>query len=185
MPALAKVKYEVFAQEIAKGRSAADAYVIAGYRPSAQNAGNLRNKKEILLRVKELMDERDQIYGQSTAKAIESAALTKTWVITHLMENALTCLGKQTVKVVVDGAEIETYDRNPNAANRALELLGRELNMFVERVEHGSAGEFARMTEDELSQDLLNQAGKLGIEPAALQHLLTYQPKDEPEPDAE
>jgi hypothetical protein len=51
----------------------------------------------------------------------------------------------------------------------------------IQRIEHGGVGEFSRMTEAELSQDLLSQAGKLGIEPAALQHLLTYQPKDEPE----
>jgi phage terminase small subunit len=179
MPALAKVRYEVFAQEIAKGRSAADAYVVAGYRPSAQNAGNLRNKKEILLRVKELMEEREHIHAQSTADAIQSASLTKAWVITHLMENALTCLGKQSVKVMVDGASIETYDRNPGAANRALELLGRELNMFIERHEVGGAGEFARMTDAELEKDLLSQAEKLGLDPALVQPLLTYRPKDD------
>lgn len=55
----------------------------------------------------------------------------------------------------------------------------------LQQHEHGGPGEFSRMTEDELSQDLLSQAEKLGIEPAALQHLLTYQPKDEPEGEAE
>lgn len=190
MPALKKVKYEVFAQEIAKGRSALDAYAIAGYRPSPSAAGNLRKKTEIMLRVSELMAERDHVYAQSTAEAIQSASLTKAWVITHLMENALTCLGKVPVKVSMpDGMVIETYERNPPAANRALELLGRELNMFIEKVEVGDPGEFARMSEAELEQDLLSQAEKLGIEPAALQHLLTYQPKEaesvEDEGDAE
>jgi phage terminase small subunit len=183
MPALKKVKYEVFAQEIAKGRSALDAYAIAGYRPSPSAAGNLRKKTEIMLRVSELMSEREQIHAQSTAEAIQSAALTKTWVITHLMENALTCLGKMPVKVSLEGGGVlETYERNPPAANKALELLGREIGMFIERVEVGDPGEFARMTDDELTAQLIETAEKLEIEPSALEHLrITYQPKDEDE----
>jgi phage terminase small subunit len=176
----------MFAQEVAKGRSALDAYTIAGYRPSASSAGNLRNKKEIVERVSELMAAREHIHAQATAEAIQSTALTKAWVITHLMENALTCLGKQPVKVSLpDGNVIETYERNPPAANRALELLGRELNMFIEKHEVGGVGEFARMSDQELNQDLIESAGKLGIEPQALQHLLTYQPAKDEDGEAE
>lgn len=64
----------------------------------------------------------------------------------------------------------------------ALVDLGKHFGMFIERHEIGDPGEFARMTEAELTQDLLQQAAKLGIEPAALQHLLTYQPKEDDEP---
>ncbi len=180
MPTLKKAKYEVFAQELAKGRSALDAYTIAGYLPNPSSAGKLQKKTEIGQRVRELLEQREHIHAQSTAEAIQSAQLNKTWVIKHLMENALTCLGKAPVRISLDGGGfVETYERNPPAANRALELLGRELNMFIERHEVGEPGEFARMSEAELEQDLLSQAEKLGIEPAALQHLLTYQPKDD------
>jgi hypothetical protein len=175
MPTLKKASYEIFAQEVAKGRSALDAYTIAGYRPSPAAGGKLLKKIEIVQRVRELLAEREQIHAQSTAEAIQSAQLTKTWVITHLMENALTCLGKVPVKVSLEGGGvIETFERNPPAANRALELLGRELNMFIERHEVGEPGEFARMSDAELSQALLEQAEKLEIE--LPQHLLTYQP---------
>lgn len=65
----------------------------------------------------------------------------------------------------------------------ALVDLGKHFGMFIERHEVGGVGEFARMTEAELNQDLLSQAEKLGIAPTALQHLLTYQPKDDEDQD--
>lgn len=64
----------------------------------------------------------------------------------------------------------------------ALVDLGKHFGMFIERHEVGEPGEFSRMSEAELEQDLLAQADKLGIKPAALQHLLTYQPKEDDEP---
>jgi hypothetical protein len=174
MPILKKAKYEMFAQELAKGHSAAEAYIAAGYRPSHSNAGNLRNKKEIMGRVSELLAERERIHGQSTAKAIQKAQLTKEWVITHLMENALQSLGKAPVKVQQDeaGRSLEIFERNPAAANRALELLGRELNMFIERHEVGDPGEWARMADDDLDKALQEQAKALGLPDTAIDRLL-------------
>jgi phage terminase small subunit len=57
----------------------------------------------------------------------------------------------------------------------ALVDLGKHFGMFIERHEVGEPGEFARMSDAELSQALLEQAEKLEIE--LPQHLLTYQPK--------
>ncbi len=176
-------RHEIYSQELAKGISYDRAYITAGYRPSHANAHTLKNKKDIQGRVQYLLTQREHLHAQSTAKAIEASALTKTWVIENLRENALKCLGKMPINVsLIEGqAPIQEYQYHPTGANRALELLGRELNMFIERHEVGDPGEFARMSEAELEQDLLAQAEKLGIEPAALQHLLTYQPKDEGE----
>ena len=56
----------------------------------------------------------------------------------------------------------------------ALVDLGKHFGMFIERHEIGEPGEFARMSDAELSQALLEQAEKLEIE--LPQHLLTYQP---------
>ena len=64
----------------------------------------------------------------------------------------------------------------------ALVDLGKHFGMFIERHEVGDPGEFARMSDVELEQDLLNQAEKLGIDRAELVHLLTYQPKEDDEP---
>jgi hypothetical protein len=174
MPALKKAKYELFAQELAKGHSAAEAYITAGYRPSHSNAGNLRNKKEILGRVAELLELRDKKHVRATEKAIARTALTKEWVITHLMENALQSLGKAPVKVQKDehGHTLEMFERNPTAANRALELLGRELNMFIERHEVGDPGEFARMSDAELNDMLGQYAKAVGLPDSSVMKLV-------------
>lgn len=54
MPILENQRHELFAQEIAKGKSASEAYVNAGYRPSRKNASRLRTKEGIAARVVEL-----------------------------------------------------------------------------------------------------------------------------------
>jgi phage terminase small subunit len=177
-------RYELFAQAMAQGQSVEKAYTAAGYRPSRAAGHVLRKKIEIQQRVAFLFSERSRVINQSTVEAIEQTALTKKWVIENLRENALKCLGKLPIKVTqTEGMPaIEEFDWQPGPANRALELLGRELNMFIERHEVGEPGEFARMSDAELSQALLEQAEKLEIE--LPQHLLTYQPAN-PEDDGE
>jgi hypothetical protein len=41
-----------------------------------------------------------------------------------------------------DVMELETHQPDASAANRALELLGRELNLFTEKKEVGKPGDF-------------------------------------------
>jgi hypothetical protein len=50
----------------------------------------------------------------------------------------------------VGGQEIGEYTYNGSVANKALELLGKEIGMFVDRKEVGSPGEFARTQEQDL-----------------------------------
>jgi hypothetical protein len=50
---------------------------------------------------------------------------------------------------------------NGAVANRALELLGKELGMFIDRKEVGSPGEFERMTDEELIEEVHRQAAEL------------------------
>jgi phage terminase small subunit len=64
------------------------------------------------------------------------------------MQNAERALQNEAVKGP-DGRVIE-YRYNGAVANRALELLGREIGMFIERHEMGTAGDFARMSDEEL-----------------------------------
>ena len=46
--------------------------------------------------------------------------------------------------------ELETLQPDASAANRALELLGRQLNLFTEKKEVGKPGAFDHMTDEEL-----------------------------------
>jgi hypothetical protein len=48
--------------------------------------------------------------------------------------------------------ELETHQPDASAANRALELLGRELNLFTEKKEVGKPSDFDHMTDEDLTQ---------------------------------
>jgi hypothetical protein len=82
--------------------------------------------------VTELLSEREAIHAQATADAIKSTALTKEWVIETLKENVARAMQATEVKRA-DGTGTGEYQYQGSVANRALELLGKELGMFVDR----------------------------------------------------
>ena len=51
-----------------------------------------------------------------------------------------------------DVMELESHLPDASAANRALELLGRELNLFTEKREVGKHGDFDQMTDEDLRE---------------------------------
>lgn len=153
MATLGNAKHERFAQELASGKTADESYQLAGFVANRHNAAALARKEHIKTRVSELLAEREQIHGQATAQAIERAGLTKEWVITRLRENAERAL--QAIPVLdSDGEPTGEYKYEGSVANRALELLGKELGMFIERKEVGQPGDFDRMSDDELRAEL-------------------------------
>src|SRR5262249_54782983 len=48
--------------------------------------------------------------------------------------------------------ELETHQPDASAANRALELLGREVSLFTEKKEVGKPGDFDQMTDEDLTE---------------------------------
>ena len=54
MPPLRNARHEKFCQELAKGQSAHQSYIDAGFRPSRQNAGRLKTKEDVAARVLEI-----------------------------------------------------------------------------------------------------------------------------------
>lgn len=54
MPVLSNPRHEAFAQALAKGKSAADAYTDAGYNPSRSAASRLSTNVNVMSRVTEL-----------------------------------------------------------------------------------------------------------------------------------
>lgn len=160
MPILKNVKHEKFAQNIALGMGVSDAYRDAGGqakspRSVSQAASHLRSNPRVAARIEELLEKRRVINEKSTAQAINKMALTKEYVLTRLMENVERSM--QSVPATKDG-RVFKYDGS--VANRALELLGKELGLFIDRKEVGKPGEF-----DDLSADALRQiiAERLGM----------------------
>ena len=78
MPVLKNARHELFAQNLAKGMSATEAYAKAGYKPNGPNAGRLTKNDEVRKRVaglqgstaKQITDLRD-LSRQFTAEAVE------------------------------------------------------------------------------------------------------------------
>lgn len=73
MPVLKNAKHERFAQELAKGKSAAEAYVLAGYAANDGNAIRLKGNERVRDRVTEIL-----------STAAERAEITVERVLTEL-----------------------------------------------------------------------------------------------------
>lgn len=124
MPSLTNARYERFAQALAQGKSADEAYADAGYRPNRGNASTLKANQSVQARVAELQE-----------RVVKGIILDRQWVLDKLIENAK-----------------EAKDRGDGGVvNRALELLGKELGMFVDRKEIRT-GPLDEATPDELER---------------------------------
>ena len=88
MSALKNTRHERFAQELAKGKSQRQSYVIAGYKTHISNPSKLAKDKRIVARVAELGSERAKIDAMAVEKAAETLGIDKTWVMARLVENA-------------------------------------------------------------------------------------------------
>jgi len=166
MGVLNKPRYERFAQELASGKTADEAYKLAGFTPNRGNASTLKAKQIVADRVAELLGERETMHSQATAKAVEAVGLTKGWIITKLVENAERALQAVQAKSA-DGAPAGEFKYEGSVANRALELLGKELGMFVDRKEIGQPGAFDGLEGDALRGRLADELVSLGMDDAA------------------
>ena len=120
---LKNAKHELFAQSIAAGKTLEESYQLAGYEPHRQNASRLITNDDIRARVDELLN-----------RVADGVVLTKQWVIERLIQNVERSMQLEEIK---DAKGIGTgeYRYEGSVANRALELLGKEQGMFIERRE--------------------------------------------------
>jgi hypothetical protein len=106
MPILSNPRHERFAQELANGKTATEAYQSAGFKPNRGNASTLKANQSILARVGEIQGE--------AAKQVE---LTRAEVL----------------KMLLDDRNKARELKQMGPAIKAAELLGKELGMFIER----------------------------------------------------
>jgi phage terminase small subunit len=81
---LPNAKHEIFAQEVAKGISAAEAYVSAGFKNNAGNARTLRSNQAVAKRIQAILEEREHIHAESVNLAIEKTGITMGRVLEEL-----------------------------------------------------------------------------------------------------
>lgn len=161
MPILKNPKHELFARGLAQGQSAAQAYVKAGFKPSTGNAAVLKSQQSILERIAEIQSEQSEMAVAATERAADALAIDREWIMARLKENAERALQARAV-LDADGEATGEYKYEGNVANRALELLGKEIGMFIDRkdITHRD-GDLDKMTDDELRRDVQERAARI------------------------
>jgi phage terminase small subunit len=94
MPILQNSKHELFAQELAKGRSASAAYVTAGFRAHGSNAARLSQNEHVRARIDELL-----------AVAAEKAGVTIDRIVDELAK-----IGFSDIRKIVEWSGSELAD---------------------------------------------------------------------------
>ena len=136
--AVAKRKDKFVEAMVANGGNKRAAAIEAGYKPgrAADKAGerlshNVAVVAEIEKRISAVM-----------AKVAEKTEVTKEWITASLKTVAERCMqaspvvdrkGDPVMTETPDGTVAQAFEFNSAGANRALELLGKEQGMFIER----------------------------------------------------
>lgn len=148
MPILPNARQEKFCQALAEGKTAGEAYLVAGYKPNRANASVLKSKQDISARVAELL-----------GGGADRAQVT----VKSIIEN---------LKRIAKKAEDLGDARGLQAARASWEGIARISGLVIERHEIGDPGEFARMTDAELDASLQKQATALGLSDNTIMELL-------------
>ena len=138
MPVLTNANWELFAQGVAGGKSATqayrDAYLTASAVAARSSSSRLLTNDEVLARVREILAKREEAADKSIEKAAGALGIDRQWVMAKLKDNALRAL-QAVAATNEEGEEIGQFGYNGSVANRALELLGKEIGMFIDRKE--------------------------------------------------
>ena len=150
LPVLKNPRHERFCQELAKGKSATEAYISAGYKGSVTAAAASR-----LLRNVMVCERVDELKSKIAARVIEKTAVTRADILEELKKIAFATFEDGSVKA--------------NDKRAACMDYARIEGWIVERHEHGSAGEFAdyeAMSPDERKRaaaDIAKRLSEAGV----------------------
>lgn len=144
MPVLKNPKHERFAQLVSNGESYKKSAQLVGYteRSSESQGSKLASNPKIRERISELGE---RIVDQ----AASSVAISKAWVLETLVANVRRAMQEEPVRDH-KGVPTGEYIYQGNVANKALELIGKEFGMFVDRKDIKLSKPIHEMTEDEL-----------------------------------
>ena len=128
MPVLDNPRYENYCQLVVSGHKSSDAYRMAGFKADNGNAYHLNQKPKVKARIHELQE-----YKISQAiKPYEAPKHTRSYVVDRLITNVERSMKAQ-APLDDDGKPIGEFRYDGAVANKALELLGKELGMFIDR----------------------------------------------------
>ena len=167
METLKNAKHEHFAQLVSNGESATRAYVLTGYseKGAKQSAARLMTNADICARIAALRAIKEQKHAETVDQVFNEAGINKRWVLERLVKVVDMGLAAEPV-LDAQGDETGEYKANLTAANRALELIGKERGMFVDRKEVRT-GALDDVPHEELKalRDAIAAAAGAGAEP--------------------
>lgn len=172
MPVLSNAKWEKFAQGLAKGQTADEAYANAGYKPNRHNASRLKTNENIESRVAELvgrgadkaevtiarvLDEMRKLGFSDLRRAFDDSGrlkLPQEWdddfaASVASVEVVTRNIGDGEVEHV---HKIKVWDKNS-----ALEKIAKHLGMFIERHEHSGPDGGPIQTESRSWREVLRE----------------------------
>jgi phage terminase small subunit len=154
MPVLSNPKWELFAQEVASGTSASEAYVKAGFKPNDGNARTLRAKQAVNTRIQAILNEREHIHAKAIEKAIEDTGISIGRVLTELAKIGFSDIRK----AVKWGDGVAVFDESGNVQiSNGVALVGSD------SIDDETAGAIAEVsqTKDGLKVKLHDKRGAL------------------------
>src|SRR5260370_9916061 len=147
LPTLKNPRHERFAQLLASGKTAKDAYKLEGYSPSESNASLLSRTEAVRSRVAELQSEALEQQRAAVAVAVERTAITRQ----RLIEMADEIRTK-----AIEAGQL-------SAATAALKELGVLSSLRIERAERGTPHEFEILEKLNIDELRALAEGKLDI----------------------
>lgn len=182
MPALKNQRQEMFCQALAKGKTADEAYVLAGYKENRGNASTLKANQIIADRVAELLTRAATRVEITQAKVLEE--LAKIGFSNMLDYLKINSFGEPTVdfstldrdkataiqEVTVDTRSEREGDETILVRRVRFKLLdkraalvdiGKHLGMFIDRTDFRIVNEFDKLTDVELAQRLVDVGQQL------------------------
>jgi 4-hydroxyphenylpyruvate dioxygenase-like putative hemolysin len=128
MSALRNSRHEHFAQLVASGKGLRESFLSVGY-----SAGNAASCARRLSRNEQVRARIAELQSAAAKNAATRAVVDRDWVLSEL-------------RTIAENGESE------GARVRALELIGRELVMFVDRTDHRFSwdGDFSKLSEAQL-----------------------------------
>jgi hypothetical protein len=136
MTVLENPRHERMVQFLAQGKTAAEAYELAGYKPNGSNACNMARKEHIRQRLTE----------------INNAVAARTVVTTETLINE----AEEVRKAAYDSGQF-------GAANTAIKGKAILSGKWIERQEVGSPGEYDALSDEELERQIMERVAKLGF----------------------
>ena len=138
-------RQEKFAQAVARGLPATQAYMEAGYRARGHaaeaNSSRLRKKIEVAARI-------EALGGAVTERFIEKAGIT------------MADIDAEFGKMAFADMSLDNHGLTHNGKIKALLAMGNHRGGFVTRKELGGPGDFDKMSTDEFWDFLVEKAKK-------------------------